>query len=44
MNKLFGRLAGALLALALTSGLAAAQSKVTVAVGGGACLLSLIHI
>jgi NitT/TauT family transport system substrate-binding protein len=31
MNKLFGRLAGALLALTLTSGLAAAQSKVTVA-------------
>ena len=41
MNKLFGRLAGALLALTLTSGLAAAQSKVTVAVGGGACLCYL---
>jgi NitT/TauT family transport system substrate-binding protein len=41
MNRLFGRMAGALLALALTSGLAAAQSKVTVAVGGGACLCYL---
>ncbi len=41
MNKLFGRLAGALLALTLTSGLAAAQSKVTVAIGGGACLCYL---
>lgn len=41
MNKLFGRLAGALLALTMTSGLAAAQSKVTVAVGGGACLCYL---
>jgi NitT/TauT family transport system substrate-binding protein len=41
MNGMFGRLAGALLALALTSGLAAAQSKVTVAIGGGACLCYL---
>jgi NitT/TauT family transport system substrate-binding protein len=41
MKKLFGRLAGALLALTMTSGLAAAQSKVTVAVGGGACLCYL---
>jgi NitT/TauT family transport system substrate-binding protein len=41
MNKMFGRLAGALLALTLTSGLAAAQSKVTVAIGGGACLCYL---
>ncbi|TAI61413.1 ABC transporter substrate-binding protein [Bradyrhizobium sp. Leo170] len=41
MRKLFGRLAGALLALVLTSGLAAAQSKVTIAVGGGACLCYL---
>lgn len=41
MRKLFGRLAGALLALLLTSGLAAAQSKVTIAVGGGACLCYL---
>ena len=41
MKKLFGRLAVSLLALALTSGLAAAQSKVTVAVGGGSCLCYL---
>jgi sulfonate transport system substrate-binding protein len=41
MRKLFGRLTGALLALVLTSGLAAAQSKVTIAVGGGACLCYL---
>jgi NitT/TauT family transport system substrate-binding protein len=33
--------AGALLALALTSGFAAAQSKVTVAIGGGSCLCYL---
>src|SRR5882757_5420278 len=41
MRKLFGRLAGVLLALALSSGLAAAQSKVTIAVGGGSCLCYL---
>jgi NitT/TauT family transport system substrate-binding protein len=41
MKKLLGRLTGALLALALTSGLAAAQNKITVAVGGGACLCYL---
>ncbi|RZN16215.1 ABC transporter substrate-binding protein [Bradyrhizobium sp. Leo121] len=41
MRKLFGHLAGVLLALVLTSGLAAAQSKVTIAVGGGACLCYL---
>ncbi len=41
MKKIVGRLAGALLALALTSGFAAAQTKVTVAVGGGACLCYL---
>jgi NitT/TauT family transport system substrate-binding protein len=41
MRKLFGRLAGAVLALALGSGFAAAQSKITVAVGGGACLCYL---
>ena len=38
MRTIFGRLVGALLALFLMSGLAAAQSKITVAVGGGACL------
>src|SRR5437588_998053 len=41
MKKLFGRLAATLLALTLTSGFAAAQSKITVAVGGGACLCYL---
>lgn len=41
MRTIVGRLAGALVALALTSGLAAAQSKVTVAIGGGACLCYL---
>src|SRR5919108_1685107 len=41
MKKLFGRLTGTLIALALTSGLAAAQSKITIAVGGGACLCYL---
>jgi NitT/TauT family transport system substrate-binding protein len=41
MGKLIGRLAGALTALLLTSSLAAAQSKITVAVGGGACLCYL---
>src|SRR5437899_12984613 len=41
MKKLFGLLAVSLLALALTSGFAAAQSKVTVAIGGGACLCYL---
>jgi NitT/TauT family transport system substrate-binding protein len=41
MKKLFGRLAATLLALTLTSGLAAAQSKVTIAIGGGACLCYL---
>src|SRR4030088_167940 len=41
MKKIVGRVAGALLALALTSTFAAAQSKVTVAIGGGACLCYL---
>jgi NitT/TauT family transport system substrate-binding protein len=41
MRKMFGRLAGALLALVATSGLAAAQSKITIALGGGACLCYL---
>src|ERR1700732_2230055 len=39
--KNFGRLASALLALFLTSPVAMAQSKITVAVGGGACLCYL---
>jgi NitT/TauT family transport system substrate-binding protein len=41
MRTMFGRLAGALLALLLASDFAAAQSKITVAVGGGACLCYL---
>jgi len=41
MKTIFGRLAATLLTLLLTSGLAAAQSKITVAVGGGACLCYL---
>ncbi|WFU66520.1 ABC transporter substrate-binding protein [Bradyrhizobium brasilense] len=41
MNKLLGKLAGMLLALTLSTGLAAAQSKITIAVGGGACLCYL---
>src|SRR3984957_11948391 len=41
MQNLFGRLAATLLALVLTSVLAAAASKITVAVGGGACLCYL---
>ena len=41
MHKFLGRLAGSLLALMLTSGLAAAQTKITIAVGGGACLCYL---
>ena len=41
MRTILGRLAGTLLALVLTSGLAMAQSKVTVAIGGGACLCYL---
>ena len=41
MNNLLGKLAGTLLALTLSTGLAAAQSKITIAVGGGACLCYL---
>jgi NitT/TauT family transport system substrate-binding protein len=41
MRTILGRLAGALVALALTSSLAVAQMKVTVAIGGGACLCYL---
>jgi NitT/TauT family transport system substrate-binding protein len=41
MRTIFGRLAAALLAMTLTSGLAAAQNKITIAVGGGACLCYL---
>ena len=41
MRNMIGRLAGAFLALALGTTLAAAQSKVTIAVGGSACLCYL---
>ena len=41
MKTIFGRLLAPLLALLLMSDLAAAQSKVTIAVGGGACLCYL---
>jgi NitT/TauT family transport system substrate-binding protein len=41
MRTILNRLAATLLALVLTSGLAAAQSKITIAVGGGACLCYL---
>ena len=38
MPALFRRLATTLAALLLSSGLALAQSKITLAVGGGGCL------
>jgi NitT/TauT family transport system substrate-binding protein len=41
MRMIFGRLAAAFVAVTLTSGFAAAQNKVTIAVGGGACLCYL---
>ncbi len=41
MSMLFRRLAATLAALVLSSGLALAQSKVTLAVGGGSCLCYL---
>ena len=41
MRKIFGRLAGVLAALVMTTTLAAAQSRITIAVGGGACLCYL---
>jgi NitT/TauT family transport system substrate-binding protein len=41
MRRIFARLAAMLLSLSLTSGLAAAQGKVTIAVGGGSCLCYL---
>ena len=41
MRMMFGRIAGAVLALVLTSGFAIAQSKITIAVGGGSCLCYL---
>jgi NitT/TauT family transport system substrate-binding protein len=41
MRKMFGLLSGAFLALVLMSGFAAAQTKITIAVGGGSCLCYL---
>jgi len=41
MRTIFGRLFAPLLALVLMSGFAAAQTKITIAVGGGACLCYL---
>src|SRR6202051_426255 len=41
MGTIFGRLGATLLALFLMSGLAPAQSKITIAVGGGSCLCYL---
>ena len=41
MRTMLGRLAATLLALVLISESAAAQTKVTIAVGGGACLCYL---
>ena len=41
MKAVFGRLFATLLALSLTYGFAAAQTKITIAVGGGACLCYL---
>jgi NitT/TauT family transport system substrate-binding protein len=41
MRTIFGRLAATILVLVMTFGLAAAQTRITVAVGGGACLCYL---
>src|SRR5215210_4201206 len=41
MATLFGKVAAMLVTLLLTSGVAAAQTKITIAVGGGACLCYL---
>ncbi|WP_407147882.1 ABC transporter substrate-binding protein [Bradyrhizobium sp. ORS 86] len=41
MRTMLGKVAGVLLALVMSTGLAAAQSKITIAVGGGACLCYL---
>jgi NitT/TauT family transport system substrate-binding protein len=41
MKTIFGRIFATLLALFLMSGFAAAQTKITIAVGGGACLCYL---
>ncbi|MEA2917083.1 MAG: sulfonate transport system substrate-binding protein [Bradyrhizobium sp.] len=41
MTTIFNKLIGTLLAIFLMSGLAAAQTRITIAVGGGACLCYL---
>src|SRR5947209_2940444 len=41
MKRIFGRIAATVLAFMMMSDLAAAQSKITIAVGGGACLCYL---
>jgi NitT/TauT family transport system substrate-binding protein len=41
MTRIFSRLAATLLAIVLTSPLAMAESKITIAVGGGSCLCYL---
>src|SRR5213080_4958253 len=41
MRTIFGRVVATLLALVLTTGFVAAQTKITIAVGGGACLCYL---
>ena len=41
MRTILGKFFGALLALSVTTGLAAAQIKITIAIGGGACLCYL---
>src|SRR5271154_2190598 len=41
MRTIMGRLAATLMALMLSSGFAAAATKITIAVGGGACLCYL---
>src|SRR3954468_18533707 len=41
MRTIFGRVTATLLALVLTTGFVAAQSKITIAVGGGSCLCYL---
>src|SRR5213080_5211506 len=41
MRTIFGRVVATLLALVLTTGFAAAQSKITIAVGGSGCLCYL---
>ncbi len=44
MRTIFGRLAATLVALVLSSGFAAAATKITIAVGGGACLCYLTTV